>query len=107
MSADADEIPRTLLITLTGPDRSGVTATLTAALAAHEVEILDVEQVVIRGRLTLGNLLAPSSMLEHGASSSSTRRRGRRGRSLRSSAWRSRSPWAPRSTTHGVVVVCS
>jgi phosphoserine phosphatase len=68
MSADADDTPRTLLITLTGPDRPGVTASLTEALARHEVEILDVEQVVIRGRLTLGILLGPSSSLEHGAS---------------------------------------
>ena len=67
MSADADDPPRTLLITLTGPDRTGVTATLTGALAAHEVEVLDVEQVVIRGRLTLGILLGPSTTLEHGA----------------------------------------
>ena len=67
MSGDADDTPRTLLITLTGPDRTGVTATLTGALAAHEVEVLDVEQVVIRGRLTLGILLGPSTTLEHGA----------------------------------------
>jgi phosphoserine phosphatase len=67
MSADADDTPRTLLITLTGPDRTGVTASLTAALAAHELEILDVEQVVIRGRLTLGILVGPSATLEHGA----------------------------------------
>ncbi|MCA0330154.1 MAG: phosphoserine phosphatase SerB [Actinobacteria bacterium] len=65
MAYDDDEQPRTLLITLTGTDRPGVTATLTAALAAHEVEILDVEQVVIRGRLTLGVLLGPA--VEHGA----------------------------------------
>ena len=67
MSAAADDTPRTLLITLTGPDRTGVTATLTEALAAHEVEILDVEQVVIRGRLTLGILVGPAAGLEHGA----------------------------------------
>jgi phosphoserine phosphatase len=40
---------------------------LTSALAAHELEILDVEQVVIRGRLTLGILVGPSATLEHGA----------------------------------------
>ena len=67
MSADADDTPQTLLITLTGPDRTGVTATLTAALAEHDVEILDVEQVVIRGRLTLGILVGPAAGLEHGA----------------------------------------
>ena len=57
---DADPA-RTLLVTLTGRDRPGVTATLTRALSAHAVEILDVEQVVIRGRLTLGMLLTPTS----------------------------------------------
>ncbi len=67
MSADAEDTPRTLLITLTGPDRPGVTASLTEALSAHEVEILDVEQVVIRGRLTLGILVGPSARVEHGA----------------------------------------
>jgi len=67
MSADADDTARTLLITLTGPDRTGVTATLSEALAGHEVEMLDVEQVVIRGRLTLGILVGPAASLEHGA----------------------------------------
>jgi len=67
MSADVEDTPRTLLITLTGPDRPGVTATVTEALAAHDVEILDVEQVVIRGRLTLGILVGPGAGLEHGA----------------------------------------
>lgn len=46
-----------LLLTVTGRDRPGVTGALFAALAGHDVEILDVEQVVIRGRLTLGVLL--------------------------------------------------
>jgi phosphoserine phosphatase len=67
MCDDPDDRPRTLLITLTGPDRPGVTARVSAALAAHEVEVLDVEQVVIRGRLTLGVLLGPSVTVEHGA----------------------------------------
>jgi phosphoserine phosphatase len=66
MTPDPDR-PLTLLVTLTGPDRPGVTASLTAALSAHEVEILDVEQVVIRGRLTLGMLLGPARTLDHGA----------------------------------------
>ncbi|MDQ3579909.1 MAG: ACT domain-containing protein, partial [Actinomycetota bacterium] len=54
-----DEAPRaTVLITVTGPDRPGVTSTLFAALTRHGVDLLDVEQVVIRGRLTLGALVA-------------------------------------------------
>ncbi|MBG0820264.1 phosphoserine phosphatase SerB [Planomonospora sp. ID91781] len=49
---------RTLLITLTGPDRPGVTSRLFAVLAGFPVAVADVEQVVIRGRLTLGVLVA-------------------------------------------------
>jgi phosphoserine phosphatase len=54
MSAD-----RTLLVTVTGRDRPGVTAALFDALTGYDVEVLDVEQVVIRGRLLLGVLVAP------------------------------------------------
>ncbi len=50
--------PRTsVLITLTGRDRPGVTSRLFAILARHPMSVLDVEQVVIRGRLVLGVLL--------------------------------------------------
>jgi phosphoserine phosphatase len=47
----------TLLITLTGSDRPGVTSRLFAALARHPLSVLDIEQVVIRGKLVLGVLL--------------------------------------------------
>ncbi len=50
-----------LLITLTGRDRPGVTSRLFAILARHPVSVLDVEQVVIRGRLVLGVLLGCDS----------------------------------------------
>jgi phosphoserine phosphatase len=43
-----------VLITVTGPDRPGVSSVLFAALTRHGVDLVDVEQVVIRGRLTLG-----------------------------------------------------
>ncbi|MGH8870258.1 MAG: phosphoserine phosphatase SerB [Actinomycetes bacterium] len=49
--------PRTLLVTLTGRDHPGVTSALFGAMAAYGVEVLDVEQVVIRGRLVLGTLV--------------------------------------------------
>ena len=49
--------PLTILVTLTGRDRPGVTSRLFATLAAHELTVLDIEQVVIRGRLVLGVLL--------------------------------------------------
>ncbi|GAA0954255.1 phosphoserine phosphatase SerB [Nonomuraea longicatena] len=48
---------RTLLITLTGPDRPGVTSRLFSVLAGFPVTVSDIEQVVIRGRLTLGVLV--------------------------------------------------
>ncbi|MCO6009380.1 phosphoserine phosphatase SerB [Actinoallomurus purpureus] len=49
---------RTLLITLTGRDRPGVTSRLFSTLAAFPVTVADVEQVVIRGRLVLGVLVS-------------------------------------------------
>ncbi|WP_433475324.1 phosphoserine phosphatase SerB [Spirillospora sp. CA-142024] len=48
---------RTLLITLTGRDRPGVTSRLFRTLAQFPLTVADVEQVVIRGRLVLGVLL--------------------------------------------------
>jgi phosphoserine phosphatase len=48
----------TLLVTVTGRDRPGVTSRLFTALAAHDLSVVDVEQVVIRGRLVLGVLLS-------------------------------------------------
>src|SRR5271165_3720243 len=50
-----------LLITLTGRDRPGVTSRLFAILGGHPLSVLDVEQVVIRGRLVLGVLLGCDS----------------------------------------------
>ncbi len=47
-----------VLVTVTGPDRPGVSSVLFAALIRHGVDLLDVEQVVIRGRLTLGALVS-------------------------------------------------
>jgi phosphoserine phosphatase len=48
----------TVLITVTGRDRPGVTSRLFSVLAQHRLSVLDVEQVVIRGRLVLGVLLS-------------------------------------------------
>ncbi|EME16736.1 phosphoserine phosphatase SerB [Rhodococcus triatomae] len=56
MGSDAQSAT-TVLVTVTGRDRPGVTSVLLAALARHHVSLLDVEQVVIRGRLTLGVLV--------------------------------------------------
>jgi phosphoserine phosphatase len=48
---------RTLLVSVTGSDRPGVTAAVLEALAAPGVEVLDIEQVVVRGTLTLAVLV--------------------------------------------------
>ena len=52
-----DEAPKTLLITLTGRDRPGVTSTVFATLAAFGGAVLDIEQIVLRRRLVLGVLV--------------------------------------------------
>jgi phosphoserine phosphatase len=56
--ADPQITPHTLLVTLTGRDRPGVTSRLFSALSSYDLSVLDVEQVVIRGRLVLGILLS-------------------------------------------------
>ncbi|RAY14851.1 phosphoserine phosphatase SerB [Actinomadura craniellae] len=58
---------RTLLVTLTGRDRPGVTSRLFAALAAFPLDVVDVEQVVIRGRLVLGVLVSCPDGVDVGA----------------------------------------
>ena len=58
-----------VLVTVSGPDKPGVTGVLFTALSAHRVDVLDVDQVVIRGALTLGVLVAtpgdPEALQEH------------------------------------------
>jgi phosphoserine phosphatase len=45
--------PDRVLITVAGPDRTGVTATLTGILVQQEAALYDIEQVVVQGQLTL------------------------------------------------------
>jgi len=52
-----NDAPKTLLITLTGKDRPGVTSSVFTTLAAFGVEVLDIEQIVLRRRLVLGVLV--------------------------------------------------
>jgi len=52
------DAPKTVLITLTGKDRPGVTSTVFSTLAAFGVEVLDIEQIVLRRRLVLGVLVS-------------------------------------------------
>jgi phosphoserine phosphatase len=56
-----------VLITVTGVDQPGVTSALFEVLSGHQVELLNVEQVVIRGRLTLGVLVAGPAEVAGGA----------------------------------------
>ena len=51
-----------MLITVTGVDQPGVTSALFEVLSRHGVELLNVEQVVIRDRLTLGVLVSGPRM---------------------------------------------
>lgn len=55
-----------LLITVTGRDQPGVTSALFEVLSRHRVDLLNVEQVVIRGRLTLGVLVAAPAAIAAG-----------------------------------------
>ena len=57
MDPHSPDAPRTLLITLTGRDRPGVTSAVFRVLAAAGVEVVDIEQIVLRGRLVLGVLV--------------------------------------------------
>lgn len=52
-----------LLLTVSGKDRPGITASLMNALCSFDVNILDVEQVVIHGRLILGVHICSQSPL--------------------------------------------
>jgi phosphoserine phosphatase len=56
-----------VLITVTGADQPGVTSALFEVLSRHKVELANVEQVVIRGRLTLGVLVAGPDEVASGA----------------------------------------
>jgi phosphoserine phosphatase len=47
----------TLLITLTGKDRPGVTSAILGALARAGVDVIDLEQILLRRRLVLGVLV--------------------------------------------------
>jgi phosphoserine phosphatase len=52
-----EHTPETLLLTISGKDRPGVTSAMFATLARAGVEVLDIEQIVLRRRLILGILV--------------------------------------------------
>lgn len=49
--------PEIILIRVSGPDKPGLTAAVTAELARHKAEVLDIGQSVIHDSLTLGILV--------------------------------------------------
>jgi len=53
-----DPASHTLLVTVSGDDRPGVTSALFDAIAEVGAEVLDLEQVVVRGHLSLALLLS-------------------------------------------------
>ena len=52
-----EDAAKTLLITLSGKDRPGVTSAVFESLTRGGVEVLDIEQIVLRRRLILGVLV--------------------------------------------------
>jgi phosphoserine phosphatase len=53
----SDQKPETLLLTVSGKDRPGVTSAVFATLTHAGVEVLDIEQIVLRRQLILGILV--------------------------------------------------
>jgi len=53
----SDDRPETLLLTLSGKDRPGVTSAMFQTLTKAGVQVLDIEQIVLRRRLILGILV--------------------------------------------------
>jgi phosphoserine phosphatase len=53
----SDQLPETLLLTISGKDRPGVTSAMFQTLTKAGVQVLDIEQIVLRRRLILGILV--------------------------------------------------
>ncbi len=62
-STDGTDI-QTLSVTVTGDDRPGVTGTLLGALSGVDAQVLDIQQVVVHGHLTLTVLLRPGAHVD-------------------------------------------
>ncbi len=58
----------TLLVTMTGRDRPGISARLLSTLSVFPVTIVDLEQVVLGGRLVLGSVLEVDQRVAPGVS---------------------------------------
>lgn len=55
-----------VLVTVAGPDTPGITAALTGLIHANGAELLDIEQVVVRGQLTLCLLIGVDAEKQQG-----------------------------------------
>jgi phosphoserine phosphatase len=64
-----------ILISITGMDRPGITASITQALAEFDVDVLDIGQSVIHDSLSLGMLVQVPVRLEAGEVKASVQRR--------------------------------
>ncbi len=53
--------PSTVAVTITGADRPGLTAQLAEAVSQGDAELLDFEQTVVRGQLSIGMLLSTTT----------------------------------------------
>lgn len=56
-----------VLVTVNGPDTPGITAALTSIIAENEIPIVDIEQFVVHGHLTLCMLLGMDAQQARGA----------------------------------------
>ena len=61
MSASQTSDVPTLLVKIFGKDRPGITAGLFDTLAAYSVDVVDIEQVVTRGRIVLCALVTAAA----------------------------------------------
>ena len=105
-SVDAARGRSSLLITVTGVDQPGVTSALFEVLSRHHVELLNVEQVVIRGRLTLGVLVSVDSTVADGTAFADEVRAAIHGVGLEVSIERSDDkPVMEEPSTHTIVVL--
>ncbi len=95
-----------MLFTVTGLDQPGVTSALFEVLSGHDVELLNVEQVVIRNRLTLGVLVAGAAEVACGDALHDEVRNAIRGVGLDVTIERSGDiPVLREPSTHSIVVL--
>ncbi len=58
MQPSPDEVDQTVLVRVTGPDHPGITTDLMTVLELADAEVQDLEQVLVRGHLTLAAVIA-------------------------------------------------